>query len=228
MGNVLADQITTISTSLEAEVSVNNPLPTSGGTDIVISAPNSSDRRLLSRDLSFSLKGLASEEIRALLSQNDILLTPDLEELEIIEEIFTPEEGAPGIELDLKKKVRFLALYVSEEDLLSLAADLVKAQYQEDDYEPLLESITISQLSSPIPRAAGSFTWRMEVTWNEQKSLDHNEILQMILGKKPLDAKVLLQKNLELEVPPRIKLSPSWWLRIPALPFRISINEGEK
>jgi len=227
IGNVLADQITTISTSLEAEVSVSNPLPTSGGTDILISAPNSSDRRRLSRNLSISLKGLASQEISNLLSQNDILLTPDLGEFEIIKEIFTPEEGAPGVELDLKKKVRFLVLYVSGENLLSLATDLVKAQYQEDDYEPLLESIAISQLSSPIPGAAESFTWRMEVSWNEQKALDHNEILQMILGKKPLDAMVLLQENLELEVPPRIILSPSWWLRIPALPFRISINEGE-
>ena len=110
--------------------------------------------------------------------------------------------------------------------MLSLATDLVKAQYQDDDFEPLLESISISQLSSPIPAAAESFTWRMEVTWNEQKTMDPNEILQMVLGKKPLDAMIILQENLDLEVPPRIKLSPSWWLRIPALPFRISFNEG--
>jgi len=226
-GNVLADQITTISTSLEAEVAASNPLPTSGGTDIIISAPNSSDRRRLSRNLTISLKNLAAEEISNLLSQEDILLTLDLGEFEIIDEIFTPEEGSPGVELHLNKKVQFLILYVSGDDLLSLATDLVKAQYQEDYFEPLLESIAISQLSSPIPGDAESFTWRMEVTWNEQRTLDHNEILQMVLGGKPLNAIILLQENLDLEVPPRIELSPSWWLRIPSLPFRISINEGE-
>lgn len=226
-GNVLADQITIISTSLEAAVAANNPLPTSGGTDIIISAPNSSDRRRLSRNLSFSLKDLAFEEITSLLNQEDILLTPDLGEFEIIDEIFTPDEGSPGVELHLKEKVRFLVLYVSGDDLLSLATNLVKAQYQEADFEPLLESISISQLSSPIPEAVESFIWNVEVTWNEQKTMDQNQILQMVLGKKPLDAMILLQENLDLEIPPRIKLSPSWWLRIPALPFRISINQGE-
>jgi len=226
-GNVNADQITTISTSLEAEVAASNPLPTSGGTDIIISAPNSSDRRRLSRNLSFSLKEIAAEEISNLLSQEDMLLTPDLGEFEIIDEIFSPEEGSPGVELHLNKKVRFLILYTSGDDLLSLATDLVKAQYHEDDFEPLVESITISQISSPIQGTSDSFTWKMEVTWNEQKIIDHNEILQMVLGKKPADAMILLQEILDLNVTPRIELSPSWWLRIPALPFRISINEGE-
>jgi len=212
---------------LEAEVAASNPLPTSGGTDIIISAPNSSDRRRLSRNLSFSLKEIAAEEISNLLSQEDMLLTPDLGEFEIIDEIFSPEEGSPGVELHLNKKVRFLILYTSGDDLLSLATDLVKAQYHEDDFEPLVESITISQISSPIQGTSDSFTWKMEVTWNEQKIIDHNEILQMVLGKKPADAMILLQEILDLNVTPRIELSPSWWLRIPALPFRISINEGE-
>jgi hypothetical protein len=226
-GNVLADQITSISTSLEAEVAVSNPMPTSGGTDIFISAPNSSDQRRLSRNLSIRLKDLAAQEISELLTQEDILLTPDLENFETIEEIFTPEEGSPGDVLHLEKRGQFLVLYTSGDDLLSLAADLVKAQYQEENFEPLLESITISQLSSPVPGVTQSYTWRMEVSWNERKIMDQNEILQIVLGKKPIDAMNLLQKSLDLDVPPRINLSPSWWLRIPALPFRISISEGE-
>ncbi len=226
-GNVLADQITTISTSLEAEVSVNNPLPTNGGTDIFLSAPNNSDRRRLSRNLSFSLKDLAALEIRDFLIQGDILLTPDLMDIEIIEELFIPEEGSPGSELQLEKKVRFLALYTSRDDLLLLATDLVKAQYQGKDYEPIVESITITQLSSPIPGAAQSYIWRMEVNWSEKEIMDQNQILQMVLGKNPLDAINLLQENMDLEIPPQIKLSPSWWFRMPALPFRISISERE-
>lgn len=226
-GNVLADQITTISTSLEAEVAVSNLMPTSGGTDIFISAPNSSDQRRLNRNLSFSLKDLATQEISELLTQEDILLTLDLENFETIEEIFSPEQGSPGAELDLEMKGQFLVLYTSGDDLLSLATDLVKTQYQEDYYEPILESITISQLSSPVPGINQSYTWKMEVSWNEQKIMDQNEILQIVLGKKPIDSVNLLQESLDLEVLPRIKLSPSWWLRIPALPFRINIIEGE-
>jgi len=226
-GNVLADQITTISTTLQAEVSVTNPLPTSGGTDIYISAPNSSDRRRLSRNLSLSLKDLARLEILELLGQDDILLTPDLEDFEIIDEIFNPEEGSPGIELHLEKKVAFFVLYASGGDLLSLATDLVKAQYQEGNFEPLLDSITLSHLSAPNPEDSQYYSWEMEVIWNEQKIMDHNKILQMVVGKKPLDAVTLLQEDMDLDAPPQIELRPTWWFRIPALPFRISINEGD-
>ena len=155
------------------------------------------------------------------------MLTPDLGDFEIIEEKFIPEEGSPGIELSLEKKVRFLALYTSRDDLLSLATDLVKAQYQGENYEPIVESITITQLSSPVPGTTQSYNWRMEVSWSEKEIMDQNQILQMVLGKNSLDAITLLQENMDLEIPPQIKLSPSWWSRVPALPFRISINEGE-
>jgi len=226
-GNVLAEQITTISTSVEAEVVVSNPLPTSGGTEIFVSAPNISDQRRISRNISFRLKDIAAQEISELLTQKDILLTPDLENFETLDEIFTPEEGSPGDVLHLEKKGKFLILFTSGDDLLSLATDLVKAQYQEDKYEPLLESITISQLSSPVPGVSQSYSWNMEVSWKERKIMDQNEILQIVLGKKPIDAMNLLHESLDLAVPPQIELSPSWWLRIPALPFRISISEGD-
>lgn len=226
-GNVLSDQITTISTSLEAEVVVSNPLPTTGGTDIFISAPNNSDRRHLSRNLSFSLKDLAGQEIINHLTQKDVLLNPGLGDFEIIEETFTPEEGSAGAELQLEKKGQFIVLFAAGDDLLSLATDLVKAQYQGDNFEPLLDSITISQLSSPVPGITQSYSWKMEVSWNEQKIMDQNEIIQTVLSKKPANAMILLQESFDLDDPPQIKLSPSWWLRIPALPFRININEGE-
>ena len=226
-GNVLTDQITTISTSLAAEVSVSNPLPTNGGTDILISAPNNSDRRRLSRTLNISLKNLAVQEITDLLNQDDVLLTSDLENFEIIDEIFSPEEGLPGAELNLEVKGRFLVLYTSGNDLFSLANDLVKAQYQNDHYEPILDNITISQLTSPTVGDSETYTWRMEITWIDHKINDQNEILQTVIGKQPIEAESLLQETLDLDEQPRIVLSPTWWPRIPVLPFRIKINEGE-
>lgn len=224
-GNVLADQITTISTSLHADVAVTNSLPTSGGTDIYVSAPNSSDRRRLGRNLSFSLKEIASREISTILDDDDILLTPEFEVFEVIAEVFDPDQGSPGGELQLEKKVRYLILYTSGEDLLSLATDLVNAQYQEGDYEPIPESITVSQLSKPDPGISQTYSWEIEVSWSDHKIRDHNQILQAVLGKKPSDAINILQEDLDLESSPQIKLTPSWWFRIPALPFRISIYE---
>ncbi len=193
--NVDADQISTISSSLEAELRVNNPLPTSGGEDIIISAPNSSDRRRLDRNLNLSLKNKAEEEIDVLLGQDDILLNPALKDFEIIEESSRPEPGSPGDELQGEKKVRFIILYSSRADLDILTADLVKAQYQGIGFEPIMDSIKITQLSSPVPAHTQTFTWEMEVTWEERKIIDQNEIVQIALGKKPSDAVVLLQEK---------------------------------
>ena len=90
-----------------------------------------------------------------------------------------------------------------------------------------MESIKITPLSPPAPAHTQTFTWEVEVTWEERKIINQNDIVQVALGKKPSEAVLLLQEKFDLENTPIIELLPSWWLRIPSLPFRIILNEGE-
>jgi hypothetical protein len=226
-GNVLAGQITTISTALEAEVAVSNILATEGGEDLSLKAPNSADRNRLSRNIVISLKELARGEIARILTRDDVLLSPNLADYEILAETFMPEEGSPGTELHLEEQIRFMVLYAAGDDLHSLAVDLVKAQYQEQKFEPMLENIQISQLSSPEQDQPQSYSWSMEVAWSDRKVINQNEFIQTVLSKNPTDASRLLEEKFSLTHPPRIELSPSWWFRIPALPFRIILREGD-
>ncbi len=226
-GNLAANQITRINLSLGTELSVSNPQPTSGGEDIYLPAPSEQDREKLSNILLGNLKQLALKQSHIQLSPRDILLSsePDLDE--IITNNFLPEEGSTGDTLTLISKIRFRVYYAAEEDLKSLAVDAINAQYTGSDYVPILESIRLNQLSDPHTDAEQTASWDMEVEWEDRRILNQQEIIQVILGKKPIEAKRLLQEYLQMEHSPKIGLYPDWWVRIPALPFRITIiQEG--
>ena len=44
-----------------------------------------------------------------------------------------------------------------------------------------------------------------------------------VFGRTPEEAGRLLAQNLPLAKPPRIRIFPSWWLRMPFLSFRIEV-----
>jgi len=226
-GNVEASQITRINQAFGADLSVDNPEQTSGGTDLYIPSPNQEDREKLSLSLNEELGNIALDKIQQQLSSEDILLSPDLTQEEIIQEEFSPLVGSSGNTLTLTRKARFYMVYISGEDLRTLALKAINARYTGDETEPILDSVTLTHLSSPEPRLDQSFGWDLGVEWKEIRVVPDHEIIQLVLGKKMADAEIILQESLDLKYPPIIKLSPGWWVRLPSLPFRINIiQEG--
>ena len=226
-GNVDPNQITRINQAFGADLSVDNPEPTSGGTDLYIPSPSQEDREKLSFSLAEELGNIALDKIQEQLSSEDILLSLDFSREEIIQEEFSPLAGSSGNTLTLTRKVRFYMYYVSGEDLSTLAKKAINARYLGSETEPILDSITLTHLSNPEPRSDQSYSWDLGVEWKEIRVVPDHEIIQLVLGKNSADAEILLQESLDLKYPPVIKLSPGWWIRLPALPFRIIIfQEG--
>ncbi|NQS92498.1 MAG: baseplate J/gp47 family protein, partial [Chloroflexi bacterium] len=225
-GNIPENQILKINLSLGGELSVINPLPTSGGKDINISAPAEQDRRKLASAMATNLSTIAQTKLETQLSVGDVLLTTDFYDFEIVEEHYTPGESKPGDQLTLDKKVQYTIYYASADDLLSLAKELIQARYQNSDQELLVDSITLSQITSPEIGLNQSYSWDMKVSWEERRIINEQEIIQWVLGLKPDQAISLLQEKLALKYSPIINLTPTWWIRIPALPFRINISQG--
>jgi len=226
-GNVDASQITRINQAFGADLSVDNPEPTSGGTDLYIPSPNQKDREKLSLSLSKKLRNIALDQIQGQLTSEDIMLSSDLAQEEIIQEEFSPLAGFSGNTLTLTRKARFYLAYISGEDLKTLALKAINARYVGNEIEPILDSVALTNLSSPVPRSDQSYGWDLGVRWREIRVMPDHEVIQLVLGKKIADAEFLLQESLDLKYPPVIKLSPKWWLRLPALPFRIDIfQEG--
>ena len=224
-GNIDASQITRINQAFGADLSVDNPEPTSGGTDLYISSPNQEDRDKLSLSLAEELGTIALDQIQGQLSSEDILLSSDIAREEIIREEFFPLAGSSGNTLTLTRKSRFYMLYISGEDLKTLALKAISTRYLVNGIEPILDSVTLTHLSNPEPRSDQSYGWDLGVEWKEIRIVPDHEIIQLVLGKKPADAEILLQESLDLKYPPLITLSPRWWIRLPALPFRINISQ---
>jgi hypothetical protein len=223
-GNVESGQINWINHEIGADLSVNNPEPVSGGTDLQIPAPSSDDRRLLSASLLTDMEKSALIQAEGQLAANDILLSTTPYFIEIIEETFSPAEDSPGDTLIINKQVRFGFTFAAGDDLLSLANNAVNALYIGNEYEPTLDSITLEHLSPPKPVSDQGFSWDLKLRWKEKKVLNNGEIIQLLLGKTPGGAETLLQTYLESQYPPDIKITPSWWFRLPAIPFRITIT----
>ena len=227
LGNILAGEITRINQAFGADLSVENLEPTTGGTDSLIPAPNQKDRDSLSSSLTEEMQGLALVKIQEQLSPEDYLLNPDQIRIEIIQNEFSPSAGSSGDTLTLTRKARYYMDYVSEEDLRTLALNSINARYLGDDIKPIRESMKLTHLSDPESGSNHTFMWDLGIICNEIREIPDHEVIQLVLGEKPADAEKILEESLDLIDTPKIMLSPNWWFRLPALPFRINvIQEG--
>ena len=226
-GNIPANQITKINLEAGAELIVTNPSPTEGGSDIQIPAPTLVDRLKLAREMDQLLENQAREEIEGSIAEEDVLLTTRLNEFELVKEEFSPQETAPGEFLWLDKSVQYLVFYAAADDLNNLASDLVKAQYQDNSYLPDLNAIQVKPTSSPERMGSENYQWEMQVSWVDRPALNRDEISEWITGQPVTQAKQILLDKLDLEGTPQIILQPRWWPRVPRLPIRIQITQGE-
>jgi hypothetical protein len=226
-GNVAENLIQLINYQAGAELSVTNPQATEGGADLLIPAPTPGDREELSKQLDQILEEKAHQQIALALAENDLLLSTRLAENQILEESYTPAEQAPGDTLWLDRTVHYQVYYASWQDLNALSKELVLAQYQESSYQPILESITLTRSTDPVEDRDQQYSWRMEISWDETPIVNSEELISRILGKTSQQAAAIILEDLPLTRDPVILAWPSWWPRIPVLPFRITINTGE-
>jgi len=117
--------------------------------------------------------------------------------------------------------------YISGKDLKTLASNFINARYQGEDIKPIMESLRLTQLSNPVSGSNHTFIWDLGIIWNEIRQIPEHEVIQLVLGEEPANAEKFLEQSLDLKETPQIILSPNWWFRLPALPFRINvIQEG--
>lgn len=226
VGNLPPGKINTIGGGLGAILSVSNLGETTGGEDIQVKAPNASDRRQAERLLSAALLAQVRDQLEAMLQDDDIQLSSNLSNFIVLEEEFEPKDDQPGAELIVSKEIKFIVPYTSQFDLEQLAEDLVLAQYQDMAFAPLVDTIQVKNFTSPQRQTIGNYSWQIEISWQDQKNLDHDQIIQIALGKNREQAILQIQKQFKLENKPQVNLSPVWWFRLPVLPFRIEIVEG--
>ncbi len=223
-GNLSSDQITEINAEFGADVTVTNPDPTSGGSDLAVPAPTEADREQV-----FNRALLESAELAILASETqitpaDLLLcdSPQLEEIR--EQAYTPQVGMPADHIRIDLSVEYSCYYVLEQDLQQLTETFLTRRYQGEKKQPILDSVSYTQIGYPAMDGQLSTPWEMKITWRETPRIDKPEAIRQVLGLSPQQAAEVLTQAYDLETAPEIKLIPGWWIRMPVLPFRIEMK----
>lgn len=224
-GNLPAGEIKAMEGSTGLRVTVENVAPTKGGSDRTSLAPGQADEQALRSRLSQALQETAAEELWGKIQPGQVILPGSLHLNKILEENRQPAENQPGDRLQLSMRVEYQALVVDERDLQAVAQAALDAT-REPNYRPVEGSLHY-EFTGEVPEPGSGQTanarWKMKVERQLETDWSEAKLVKAIQGQTVENARSILQAGLLLQSPPKINLWPTWWVRIPFLPFRIRI-----
>lgn len=221
-GNLPADSLVALEGILGTQLTVTNPRSTSGGKDLSTPAPSQSDRRQLKARLLETLRQEALDELQGNLPPGDVLLPATLTLEQTLEETFEPPEIQPADQLDLTMRLEFTIQLVANHDLRELAESALNANLPKN-FTPWPDTMQVENPTLPNDSTAPT-EWKMTASRRIMAELPKTEAVKLSLGLPPEQAKNRLASALPLGKPPQILLTPSWWPRMPILPFRIGVE----
>jgi hypothetical protein len=160
--------------------------------------------------------------LQASLPEGDLALLPTLSLADTLEETYLPAEGQPGAQLDLTLQLEFQALVVLAQDLQALVTPVLNAS-QPAGFVVLPGTLNIKAQTSPQQDAEGAVRWTLYASRLLQAEILPAQAIALALGQPASQASLRLSEALPLAAPPELHLFPSWWPRLPFLPFRISV-----
>jgi hypothetical protein len=221
-GNLPAGKLSAIEGLLGTQLVVTNPESTRNGTDRREPAPTEADRRQLYERLYDSLQETALSELQNKLAESDLLIPASLSLAQTLAEDIQPDGLQPADHLDLRLRLEFQAQFISAEDLRSLAGQVLDARL-EPGYSAVDGTLQIDSLTPPVLGEDGLTRWVMKARRQIGSNLSEPQVVRLALGLDPEQAQKRLAAELRLAKEPEIVLTPSWWPRMPILPFRIVI-----
>lgn len=220
--NLPAASLTAIEGSLGASLSVVNPQAMSGGTETSAQVQTAEDRVALREALLGDLLADCRSTLQDGLSQGDLFFPQTVNVTEILDETYFPAEGQPGEMLALTVRLACAGWYVRSDDLHALALAALDASLP-GGFAPLSDAVDISTPADFRMQEDGSLYWTMQAERPLAAEIEPAQAAFTVLGLGPAAAAQRLQESLPLTEPPRMALHPSWWPRLPALPFRIQV-----
>jgi hypothetical protein len=221
-GNLASGSVAAIEGELGLSLLVTNPYATHGGSDVAAPAPREQDRQILLRQLTTTLRASALSDLQNSLEEGDLLLSTSLELADTLEETYAPASGLPGDQLELTLRIEYQALVVAAENLQALAVPVLDGSLAEGTLA-VPGTLILRHTGFSEPDEQGAVTWTLNAQRSVHADISADEAIQMTVGQPTGTAAKLLASSLPLAGDPRIELSPSWWPRLPYLPFRIEV-----
>jgi hypothetical protein len=228
-GNLSAGKLIAIEGLLGTQAGVTNPLPTHSGSDREEPTPDAGDRSLLAERLHGALEQTAIQELQRGLQPGGVLITSTLKLADTLEERFQPLEGQPADQLALNLRQEYQAQVVSAADVTTFAQAVFDANMP-PGFSPVEGSLQVENIALPPSAEDGQNSgetplhWKMHAYRQILAQAPTPQAIRLVLGFDPEAASRQLQSELALEEPPKIRLTPGWWPRMPILPFRINVE----
>ena len=221
-GNVEAETITIVEGRLSLSLTVTNPEALKGGRETPSVQASDRDRQRVKDQLLQDLESQARLQLAEEMDQGDVLFEDTLAISQVLAETYDPPAGAAGTKLTLSMQVEFSAEYASAADLTQLASLALNASLP-SGFVPASAALTVEPVTRPTEVEDGSLRWTVRAERQIFRQISHAQVTQMIQGLGADRARSLLIRDLPLQDPPEIQLTPSWWPWLPIVPFRISV-----
>jgi hypothetical protein len=220
-GNVTAGQLVAIEGTTGLMVTVTNPEPMAGGSDRVSVAPSKADYERLREMLIEDLTQTAIKELNSGLTEGQILIPASVKEKTILTETDEPEMGQPGDQLKMTLRVEFSAWTISKADVEHLAVSILDANIPEGTQAVPDTLVTEMAGDSSLPEDTAH--WEVRARRMVRTTVSQERLSTALVGKPAKEAETMLFQQLNLREAPEVAIFPSFWNRLPYLPFRIHL-----
>lgn len=221
-GNVEAEAINVVEGRLGLSVSATNPEPTAGGRGRSSMQATDADRARVKELLLKSLEEEARARLLDELKPGDVLFDKTFSLSQILSEIYDPPAGAAGSQLTMTMQAEFTVQYADASDLTELAALALNASLP-SGFSPASDALTVEPVTAPQLLEDGSLRWTIRAERRLVQQISPVQVTQLIQGLTSSAAQSKLEDVLPLQSEPVISLTPSWWLWVPIVPFRIEV-----
>lgn len=231
VGNVGPGMINTVLGELSEQVSVINLASAAGGSNQSVKSVAAADKSNLLDSARIQLQSLAYEQMRAGLSESQIII---IESLRIEQErkewtSFSADVGAMTSELSLTMRATVSALVVDDRYGRQLTTARLRDKIPAN-FELVDDSLTYVRGPFKMGRADGqvNFTATGSATVIADFNFDH--LREQLAGLSLKEARALLEQQAELsdQDPARILLFPQALQRMPTMAVRIQVRERER
>lgn len=231
VGNVGPGMINTVLGELSDRVSVLNLASAAGGSNQSVKTVAATDKSKLLESARIQLQSLAYEQMRAGLSESQVII---IESLRIEQERkewtrFSADVGAMTSELSLTMRAIISALVVDERYGRQLATarlrDKIPANFALVD-----GSLTYTRGPFKLGRAEGQINFTATASATAIATFEGDRLREQLAGISLAEAREILAKQSELSKrnPARISLFPPGLQRMPTMAVRISVRQGER
>jgi hypothetical protein len=172
------------------------------------------------------MKVTAQNELDGSLVGGDLLIPSSLRLANTLQEVYEPPDTQPADLLELSLQMEYQALIISGDDLHSLAQVVLDANLS-PGFAPMGDDLEVVNLGAPVLGPDGIARWRLQARRQLQAQLPGPGAVRLVMGLDPAQAAERLEAALPLDAPPEILLVPTWWPRLPILPFRITVDTQE-